>query len=91
MAELRQQLAATPAAVVVANHCFGLFELAALHLSMQPPNLPEAQVAIDGLGALVDKLTGRLGDAEEQLAAGLAQLRMAFVQIRANDPPHRTV
>ncbi|HVL92271.1 MAG TPA: DUF1844 domain-containing protein, partial [Acidimicrobiales bacterium] len=73
----------TPAAVVVANHCFGLFELAALHLSVQPPNLAEAQVAIDALGAIVDKLTGRLGEAEEQLAGGLAQLRMAFVQIRA--------
>jgi hypothetical protein len=83
MAELQQRLANTPAAVVVANHCFGLFELAALHLSVQPPNLAEAQVAIDALGAIVDKLTGRLGEAEEQLAGGLAQLRMAFVQIRA--------
>jgi hypothetical protein len=50
---------------------------------VQPPNLAEAQVAIDALGAIVDKLTGRLGEAEEQLAGGLAQLRMAFVQIRA--------
>src|SRR5713226_1487396 len=60
MAALRDQLARTPAAVVVANHAFGLFELAALHLSLSPPQLPEAQLAIDALTALVDGLAGRL-------------------------------
>jgi hypothetical protein len=83
MAELRRQLAETPAALVVANHCFGLFELAALHLSLQPPQLGEAQVAIDALGAVVEGLTGRLGPEETQLKEGLAQLRMAFVQLKA--------
>src|SRR5581483_8586635 len=51
MAELRDQLARTPAAAVVANHAYGLFELAALHLSLDPPQLEEATVAIDALGA----------------------------------------
>jgi hypothetical protein len=83
VAELRDQLARTPAAVVIANHAFGLFELAALHLSLQPPQLGEAQLAIDGLGALVEGLAGRLGEHEVQLQEGLAQLRMAYVQIRA--------
>ena len=83
MAELRGQLAQAPAEVVVANHCFGIFELAALHLSLQPPKLEEAQLAIDALGALVEGLTGRLGDEEQQLRDGLAQLRLAFVQIKA--------
>lgn len=82
MEELQRQLAETPADVVVANHCFGLFELAALHLSLDPPKLGEAQLAIDALGALVENLTGRLGEAEPHLRDGLAQLRMAFVQIR---------
>lgn len=82
LSELRQQLAEAPAAVVVTNHCFGLFELAALHLSLQPPKLPEAQLAIDALGALVEGLTGRLGDEEQQLREGLAQLRLAYVQIQ---------
>lgn len=88
--ELREQLAGTPAAVVVANHGFGLFELAALHLSLQPPQLSEAQVAIDALGALLDGLAGRLGDHEAELNDALAQLRMAFVQIKgaqASSPP----
>jgi len=84
MAELRQQLAEAPAEVVIANHCFGLFELAALHLSLQPPKLPEAQLAIDALGAVIEGLAGRLGDEEQQLRDGLSQLRIAFVQIKAN-------
>ena len=50
MDELREQLARTPAEVVVANHAFGLFELAALHLSLQPPQLEQARLAIDALG-----------------------------------------
>ena len=83
MEELRQQLLATPASVVIANHAFGLFELAALHLSQQPPNLEQAKLAIDAFGALVEGLTGRLDAAESQLVDGLAQLRMAFVQINA--------
>jgi hypothetical protein len=83
MAELRQQLAEAPAALVIANHCFGMFELAALHLSLQPPKLAEAQLAIDALGAVIEGLAGRLGDEEQQLRYGLAQLRLAFVQIKA--------
>lgn len=89
MAELRQQLAEAPAAMVIANHCFGMFELAALHLSLQPPKLEEAQLAIDALGAVIEGLAGRLGDEEQQLRDGLAQLRLAFVQIKtaAEAPP----
>lgn len=83
MAELREQLAQAPAALVIANHCFGMFELAALHLSLQPPKLEEAQLAIDALGAVIEGLAGRLGDEEQQLRDGLAQLRLAFVQIKA--------
>src|SRR5487761_1456560 len=76
MAELKEELARTPAEVVVANHAFGLFELAALHLSLQPPQLNQARLAIDSLGALVEGMAGRLGDAELQLGDGLAQLRL---------------
>lgn len=82
MVELQEQLAQTPVELVIANHAFGLFELAALHLSLQPPQLPQARLAIDALGALVDGLQGRLGDYESQLIDGVAQLRMAYVQIR---------
>jgi hypothetical protein len=83
MAELAEQLATTPAEVVVANHAFGLFQLASLHLSLQPPQLAQARIAIDACGALIEGMQGRLGEAESQLVDGLAQLRMAFVQISA--------
>jgi hypothetical protein len=81
--QLRDQLARSPAAQVVANHAFGLFELAALHLSLQPPQLEEAQLAIDALAALVEGMAGRLGEPEAQLRDGLAQLRIAYVQIKS--------
>ena len=80
---LRDQLARTPAAVVVTNHCLGLWELAALHLSLSPPQLDQAAIAIDALGAVVDRLEGRLGDEESTLRDALAQLRLAFVQVKA--------
>jgi len=81
MEELRRQLAEAPVEVVIANHAFGLFELAALHLSLQPPQLVEARTAIDALAALVEGMSGRLGEPEPQLVEGLAQLRMVFVQV----------
>ena len=81
--ELQEQLAHIPAEVVVANHAYGLFELAALHLSLQPPQLDQARVAIDALGYVVEGMGPRLGPASEELSAGLAQLRMAFVQLTA--------
>jgi hypothetical protein len=81
MAELQRQLADAPVEVVIANHAFGLFELAALHLSLQPPQLTQARTAIDALAALVEGMKGRLGEPEAQLTEGLAQLRMVFVQV----------
>jgi hypothetical protein len=78
---MRAQLANTPAEVVVANHCYGLFELAAIYLSQSPPMLFEARLAIDGLGALLNGLQGRLGEAEPALLESLSQLRLAFVSL----------
>ncbi|MBV8463149.1 MAG: hypothetical protein JO368_07635 [Acidimicrobiales bacterium] len=78
---MRQELLEAPVEVVVANHCYGLFELAAVYLSQQPPLLPQAHLAIDALGALVDGLAGRLGDTEASLREGLSSLRLAYVQI----------
>lgn len=83
MAEVRRQLLSAPAAVVVANHAMGLYELAAIHLGAPQPNLSEAQVAIDAYGALVDALGDRLGPDEATLRDALAQIRLAFVQIKA--------
>jgi len=83
VAELRRQLAATPAEVVIANHCYGLFELAAVYLSQDPPLIPQSRIAIDALGYLVDGLGERLGEANEPLREALAQIRLGFVQVEA--------
>ena len=83
MAEVRAQLSQVPAAQVVANHAMGCWELAAIHLSSQPPKFDEAQLAIDAFGALVEVVQGKLGDDEATLNDALAQLRLAFVQVKA--------
>ena len=82
MEEVRQQLLAAPAAVVIANHAMGIYELAAIHLTADPPQLVEAVLAIDALVALVDGLEGRLGEAEPTLRDALAQLRAAYLEVR---------
>ncbi len=79
--ELARQLAAAPPEDVVANHCYGLFELAALHLSQQPPNLGAARLAIDAMALVVEGLGDRMGSHAATLADGLTQLRLAFVRI----------
>ena len=87
---MREQLAHAPAELVIANHAMGLWELAALHLSQKPPQLAQAQLAIDALSALVDGLHGRLGEDEKSLRDGLAQIRMAFVQIHNAEQARQT-
>lgn len=84
MQQVRDQLSQVPAAVVIANHAMGCYELAAIHLSNQPPNFAEAQPAIDAFGALLEVTSGRLGPDEATLADALAQIRLAFVQVKAS-------
>jgi hypothetical protein len=84
MQQVRDQLSQVPAAVVVANHAMGCYELAAIHLSHQPPRLEESQLAIDAFGALLGAVEGRLGPDEATLQDALAQIRLAFVQVKAS-------
>ena len=79
-AAVQQQLLQTPASVVIANHCIGLFQLAVLHLEQEPPNFPEAKLAIDGMAAIVERLGTRLGEEERPMRDALTQLQLAFVQ-----------
>lgn len=79
---LQEQMLRTPAAIVVANHCIGLVELAALHLGQDPPHLADAQVAIDALAGILDAVGPRLGDNGPALAQALTQMRMAFVEAK---------
>jgi hypothetical protein len=82
--QLREQLAATPVADIIANHAIGLWELALLHLSPDEgsaPDLDQARLAVDGVAALVEGLGDRLGRHQEPLREALAQLRLAFVEV----------
>ena len=82
MAQVRDQLLAAPASVVIANHAMGIYELAAIHLTADEPKLSDAVLAIDALTGLVEGLEGRLGDAEPTLREALAQLRAAYLEVR---------
>lgn len=81
--DARRRLAEVPAQVVVTNHVMGLYELAAIHLSSEPPDLPGASLAIDAVGALVDGLGDRLGPDTPTLRDALANIRMAFVSVKS--------
>ena len=87
MREARERLADIPAEIVVSNHVMGLYELAAIHLSAQPPSLVEAALAIDAVGCLVEGLGARLGPDSETLQNALSNIRLAFVQIKNASGP----
>jgi hypothetical protein len=78
----RRRVAQAPAEVVVTNHVMGLYELAAIHLSSDPPDLPSAALAIDAVGCLVEGLGERLGPDAPTMRDALANIRMAFVEIK---------
>lgn len=80
VADARRRISEVPASVVVTNHAMGLFELAAIHLSDEPPRLDDARLAIDALGFLVDGLGDRLGEHHDTIATALANIRLVFVQ-----------
>ena len=84
MAEVQRQIAATPAAQLVANHLMGLYELAAIKLSSEPPAFNEAQLAIDAMAAVVEAVGDRLGENAEPLRQALNQIQMAFVQRKSD-------
>ena len=82
MEETRERLASVPAEVVVTNHAMGLYELGAIHLSAEEPDLVQAALAIDALACLLDGLGDRMGPESATLADALNNIRLAFVQIK---------
>lgn len=81
VARIREQLAAAPPEYVVANHVMGLYELAAVHLNREAPNIGAARLAIDALGGLLDACKGRLGPDEATLVQARTSLQVVFVQL----------
>lgn len=83
MAEARARLADVPAEVVVTNHVMGLYELGAIHLSSDTPDLVSASLAIDAMSMLVVGLGDRLGDDAATMRDALANIELAFVRMKA--------
>ncbi len=79
-ASAREEILNADVADIIANHAMGLYELGAIHLTADTPNLAASRLAIDALGILVDGLEGRLGQHEDVLNEALQQIRLAFVQ-----------
>jgi hypothetical protein len=87
MDESRERLASVPAEVVITNHVMGLYELAAIHLSANPPELAQSALAIDALACLVDGLGDRIGPDAPTMRDALNNIRLAFVQIKGAANP----
>jgi hypothetical protein len=83
MANARARLSDVPAEVVVTNHVMGLYELGAIHLGSETPDLVSASLAIDSMAMLVEGLGDRLGDDAATMTDALANIRMAFVSLKA--------
>jgi hypothetical protein len=83
----RERLASVPAEVVITNHVMGLYELAAIHLSGNPPELAQSALAIDALACLVDGLGDRIGPDAPTMRDALNNIRLAFVQIKGAANP----
>jgi hypothetical protein len=80
MAEVQRQILAAPAAQIVANHVMGFYELAAIHLSQEEPDLAEAKLAVDAMAAVLDAVEAQLGENGAALRQALGQLQLAYVQ-----------
>jgi hypothetical protein len=91
MRRLHEQLRATPAVDVVANHVVQLFQLALVYLgagaasedaAAEPvADLVQAGIVIDTMAAIVDGLGPRLVDHEQTLRDALTQLQLLWVEI----------
>ena len=81
--DAQARLVDVPAEQVVTNHVLGLYELGAIHLSADPPDLRGAALAIDAVACLVEGLGERLGDDAPTMRDALANIRLAFVQVKS--------
>jgi hypothetical protein len=91
LGRLHEQLRATPAVDVIANHVVQLFQLAFVYLGAGagPANddaapaadLVQASIVIDTMAAIVDGLGPRLVDHEQTLRDALTQLQLLWVEI----------
>ena len=87
---VHEQLRATPAIDIVANHVVQLFQLALVYLGAggaptggEAPvaDLVQASLVIDAMAAIIDGLGPRLAEHEQTLRDALGQLQLVWVEI----------
>jgi hypothetical protein len=82
MMRVRREVAATPAAEMLANYLMRFFDLATIYLESEPPAFGEAATVIEAFRSVLDGLGDRLGDHQPMLTEALGQLQMVFVQVK---------
>lgn len=82
MMRVRSEIAATPAAEMIANHLIRFLDLATIYLEAEPPAFGEAATAIEAFRTVLDGIGDRLGDHRPMLTEALGQVQMIFVQVK---------
>ena len=88
MMRVRREIAAAPAAEMIANHLIRFLDLATIYLEGEPPAFAEAATAIEAFRCVLDGLGDRLGDHRPMLTEALGQVQMMFVQVKQANENH---
>jgi hypothetical protein len=75
-----EQLRATPVELILGNYVFHLIQLAAVHLAATPAQLPQAQLTIDVVAAMLRAGDERLGENVELYRNALAEVQQLYVR-----------
>jgi hypothetical protein len=77
-------LLSTPIELVLGNYLFQLIQLAAVHLSATPAQLPQAQLTIDVVAAMLKTGDQRLGENVGIYRGALAEVQQLYVRAAAS-------
>lgn len=73
-------LRGTPVEDLLGNHIFHLIQLAAIHLAATPPQLDQARLCIDVVGAMIQSGGERLGEHVSLYRNALAEVQQVFIR-----------
>nr|AGC72542.1 hypothetical protein [uncultured bacterium A1Q1_fos_862] len=88
MMRVRREIAATPAAEMIANHLIRFLDLATIYLEGEPPAFAEAATAIEAFRCVLEGVGDRLGEHRPMLTEALGQVQMMFVQVKQANESH---
>ena len=88
MMRVRREIAATPAAEMIANHLIRFLDLATIYLAGEPPAFAEAATAIEAFRCVLEGVGDRLGEHRPMLTEALGQVQMMFVQVKQANESH---